>query len=130
MGRPGACTTCYAPKRAEIETARAAGTSYAELARRFGVPATSIRRHYDHGHVRPAPAVARRAPAVARHTVTMEHLRTVAAEFSLPIEDVVFHHLHCRKGDIALVSDAEGDELLEMMRAHATDEEFAEMFPA
>jgi hypothetical protein len=60
----------------------------------------------------------------------MAHLRTVAAEFSLPIEDMVFHHLHCRKGDIDLVDDAEGDELLEMMREFATDEEFAEMFPA
>lgn len=130
MGRPGSCVTCYAPKRAEIEAARAAGASFAELARTFGVPATSIRRHYDHGHVRPAPAVARRAPAVARHTVTMEHIRRVAAEFSLPIEDMVFHHLHCRKGDIDLVDAAEGDELLAMMRAHATDEEFAEMFPA
>jgi len=60
----------------------------------------------------------------------MEHIRRVAAEFSLPIEDMVFHHLHCRKGDIDLVDAAEGDELLAMMRAHATDEEFAEMFPA
>jgi len=60
----------------------------------------------------------------------MEHLRRVAAEFDIPIEDMVFHQVYCRRGDIELVSDAEGDEILAMMREHATDEEFAEMFPA
>lgn len=132
MGRAGDCVTCFSPRREEIEAARAAGRSYANLARDFGLAEASVRRHFKLRHDRPKPAPAPRAhPQVeVGPLVTMERLRRVAAQFDIAVADLVFHHLYCRKGDIALVSDAEGDELLEMMREHATPEEFAEMFPA
>ncbi len=53
MGRAGDCVTCFSPRREEIEAARAAGRSYANLARDFGLAEASVRRHFKLRHDRP-----------------------------------------------------------------------------
>jgi len=125
MGRSGDCVTCYSRQRAAIEAARAAGASYADLARRFGIAETSVRRHFKDGHVRkPEPKPARRpaAPPPERifgawvttepaPTMSFSELREAARGIPAPLAVVV-----CAISDVALVdlttdSDEESDEL-------------------
>ena len=111
MGRAGDCVTCFSRQRAAIEAARADGRSFANLSREFGIAEASVRRHFKRNHDRPkakpAPTPRAHPPVEGGRLVTMEHLRRVAAEFDIPIEDMVFHQVYCRRGDIELVDPSD-----------------------
>jgi hypothetical protein len=51
MPRP--CRACSNRRRAEIDQALAAGESFRNAARRFGISATALFRHKSHAHDRP-----------------------------------------------------------------------------
>jgi len=59
--KPGSCSVCAHPQRAEIDRARVAGASIRELAKQFDRAPNTIMRHVQH-HI---PDVARRAIEVA-----------------------------------------------------------------
>lgn len=105
--RLGDCRTCRRSDRRAIEAAHDAGEPTRALARRLGLPESSLRRHFKEcRRQRPNPPRTR--------TVTRAHLEAVAAEFGLTFAEVLRHHVVCRNGDVAVTSDKEAHELCEL----------------
>lgn len=127
MGRPGDCSVCRRRDRKAIDAAHAGGMSIRGLAREFGASETSLRRHLAHveksRRAKPSPK-----PEPLVMVQFREDLERTAATLGIPFADAVFHRLYCERKHIAVRTEAEADEFVELMRQHATDEEFAEMF--
>jgi transposase-like protein len=119
MGRAGDCGICYQPKRTAIETARAGGTSYADLARQFGLPETSLRRHFKLGHALPAVKPAK--PPAPRHPkaedpdpqVSLRKVRQAAAILGVPFGELASCLANHVEMTIVTASAEEEDELLD-----------------
>ncbi|MBP7675988.1 MAG: hypothetical protein KBB14_06655 [Thermoanaerobaculia bacterium] len=119
------CKTCDSRNRAEIEASRAAGASFATLARNYGGAEATIRRHFRLGHARPAakpaPApVTRPAPAPAparyqsgptRGSVSLAKVKEAAELLGIPLAELtmcVSEHAAC---DITVTGDDDEEAL-------------------
>ncbi len=129
MAAPGSCGICSSRHRNQIGEAHTREVPVRQIARSFGVPESSLRRHFRGCAWRPTKTP-KPAPRVEVVCITRQHLEAVAAEFDLEFKEMLFHEIHCRGGNVAVASAAERDELVELMRTHATAEEFQEMFGA
>lgn len=127
MATRASCKTCDSRNRAEIEASRAAGASFATLARNYGGAEATIRRHFRLGHARPAakpaPAPVARPAAVAapaqRHPrpedpdpeVSFAKVRRAAEYLAVPVGELAAcleNHLEVH---VATANAAEEEEL-------------------
>ena len=95
----------------------------------FNIAESSLRKHFK--HVRPAlPTIVGSSPKPEPLVMVLfkVDLEQNAAAMGLQLADVVFHRLHCERKDIAARSEAEADELMDLMETFATPQEFEEMF--
>ena len=115
MGRGGDCVTCDSRQRGALEVAREVGASFADLSRTYGIPATSIRRHFRRGHALPKP---KPAPKVTGPVLTRGELEKVAAELDIPFVEMLGHVIHCLGGDVSTATDEEACELVTLLDGH------------
>jgi AcrR family transcriptional regulator len=138
MAPRASCKTCDSRERASLEALRASGTSFAELARRFGQAEPTIRRHFKRGHAR-AAAVTRRAPAVVttpaavpRHPkasdpdpeVSFAKVRQAAAFLNVPLGELALCLTNHLEVTVTTASAAEEEELFAAWAAAEDDDDF------
>lgn len=137
------CKTCDSRNRAEIEASRAAGASFATLARNYGGAEATIRRHFRLGHARPRPTpapapVARRAPVSApapaparyvgaptRGSVPLARVEEAAALLGVPVAELAWCVSEHMAFDVATPTEPEEERLYELFDAAEESPDYA-----
>ena len=134
------CKTCDSRNRADIEASRAAGASFATLARNYGGAEATIRRHFRLGHARPAakpaPAPVARPAAVAapaqRHPrpedpdpqVSFAKVKRAATFLDIPLGEFALVVSDILDRTVTTASEAEEEELFAAWDAAEDDDNF------
>lgn len=140
MATRASCKTCDSRNRAEIEASRAAGASFATLARNYGGAEATIRRHFRLGHARPRPApapapVARPAAVSAparyvgaptRGSVPLARVEEAAALLGVPVAELAWCVSEHMAFDVATPTDDEEERLYGLFDEAEESPDYAE----
>lgn len=140
MATRASCKTCDSRNRAEIEASRAAGASFATLARNYGGAEATIRRHFRLGHARPkarpapvaapvsapAPAPARYVGAPTRGSVPLARVEEAAALLGVPVAELAWCISEHAAFDIVTPTDDEEERLYGLFDEAEESPDYAE----